>query len=1043
MTNLTPTSMFSTVNDDYFGETWQQRKQNNKAGDPATATSIHYMTTATTKSRQTENMAQGRLSPLAPPPKVSSPHQQRPMAVQKPPTQSNGISSAGEQKRGRGHRSPTQKTMLSKALAKANSAVLLDNAQNIDGAIEAYAEACDLLQEVMLRSSDPEDKKKLSAIRGTYSNRIAELHDLDDSFASLMDKALPEDPPAEDLNATFFASPPEQSTTEVLEQVHIPPRQESLLPQIFGGDRYLDSLAPPADRAPAPLKNLNVPMDMKYMPPPLSPRRPPSPSSAASTVTPTAAQLESALPVAVRHARDPSTESTSWLDTIDDAESSQSSNLSSHAQDKSTNNGLMDEIEAEFDAALSAAIDTAYDSEPPPEDTPRPDQKHLKRFGAPTSVPDQPPKDRPDIKHGRADSDLNIMRQYLDDDDETTEEEERLLDEVTQGYVFDDFRFDHKSKSALPRQSDSSSYTNRTFSSSNPSTTMTSGTTLSSLTETLEPPKPPPSKDLPPPPKPNLPSLQATRAQSPPVSPPRTERFSGVNLRERRLSNNTSRKLQIETFAPVRGTSQPPSRQPPAMPKIEIPTAQEQPALPHTAPLPPASGSLSTSTLATQPMTPMTSVHSGDSHRSDSPATPALTQGGSQGSTDETHGIPASPMRLNKMMPPPPSGMRKNLSSSSLRMRKPSAATSQLDDSPLTPGSASFPSDTRTGIPPLPTTMVPNLSHQASQSGGMYLFDDHVGGPMSPHSPRDAGALSGPANVMPLEPCPEPFLLRPWWLMRCLYQTISDPRGGYISTKLFVPRDVWRVKNVKLKMLDDKVAQCDLLTAALGQLAKVDNLDADAMLEELQGFEAILDQVRGSLQKKLGSDVGLSNSANVFRSPVDDLDSATAKSGNSNSAAKSFASSWRKLRSKSSNATVPNTSSAASKDTKAASTSAGLTLSSLPMTSSTSLPTARSHTTRQRAPPPTPTQLTNIPIQHATYMSSLARLFDAVQILDSIARQVEDPGLKSSSQTLVGLELSIRNAAEFFAFFVLRFVMADIGVLIDKFLKRGVEWVLA
>lgn len=85
--------------------------------------------------------------------------------------------------------------MLSKALAKANSAVLLDNAQNIDGAIEAYAEACDLLQEVMLRSSDPEDKKKLSAIRGTYSNRIAELHDLDDSFASLMDKALPEDPP--------------------------------------------------------------------------------------------------------------------------------------------------------------------------------------------------------------------------------------------------------------------------------------------------------------------------------------------------------------------------------------------------------------------------------------------------------------------------------------------------------------------------------------------------------------------------------------------------------------------------------------------------------------------------------------------------------------------------------------------------------------------------------------------------------------------------------------------------------------------------------
>ena len=76
-------------------------------------------------------------------------------------------------------------------------------------------------------------------------------------------------------------------------------------------------------------------------------------------------------------------------------------------------------------------------------------------------------------------------------------------------------------------------------------------------------------------------------------------------------------------------------------------------------------------------------------------------------------------------------------------------------------------------------------------------------------------------------------------------------------------------------------------------------------------------------------------------------------------------------------------------------------------------------------------------------MASLARLFDAVQVLDSVARQVVDPGLKCSSETLVGLELSVRNAAEFFAFFVVRFVMADVGLLVDKFLKRGTEWVLA
>lgn len=62
---------------------------------------------------------------------------------------------------------------------------------------------------------------------------------------------------------------------------------------------------------------------------------------------------------------------------------------------------------------------------------------------------------------------------------------------------------------------------------------------------------------------------------------------------------------------------------------------------------------------------------------------------------------------------------------------------------------------------------------------------------------------------------------------------------------------------------------------------------------------------------------------------------------------------------------------------------------------------------------------------------------------DQIARQVEDPGLKGSSTTHVGLELSVRHAAEFFGFYVCRFVLNDLGILIDKFVKRGTEWVLA
>ncbi|KAJ2983757.1 hypothetical protein NQ176_g442 [Zarea fungicola] len=80
---------------------------------------------------------------------------------------------------------------------------------------------------------------------------------------------------------------------------------------------------------------------------------------------------------------------------------------------------------------------------------------------------------------------------------------------------------------------------------------------------------------------------------------------------------------------------------------------------------------------------------------------------------------------------------------------------------------------------------------------------------------------------------------------------------------------------------------------------------------------------------------------------------------------------------------------------------------------------------------------------NANYMNSLARLFDAAQAVDQIARQVEDPGLRHADKTQVGLELCTRHAAEFFGFYICRFALTDLGLLLEKFIKRGSEWVLA
>ena len=1020
---LTPTSMFNPSAGEYFGETWQSRKAG-KNGE-AVAVSVHYMKPSMQPAmRSAENISTQYMTQISRP----STRERR------PDTAVDSSGSAAAPTRGRSHRSPTQKTMLSKALAVANSAVLLDNAQNIAGAIEAYAEACDLLQQVLIRSSILDDRKRLSDIRNAYSKRIADLHDLDDSFSELMEKALPEDPPFDETNNSFFtADVPELDTAEMLESVHIPPRQESLLPEIFGGESYIGE----SGRKRIQIPSLTIPMDSQYMPPPLSPRRPASPLSERGTVTPLATTRPDEEGKVFYRSRQDSTESISWLDTFEDGDSStsRSSRLSSvDFGNRPEDESLVDEFEAEFDAALNAAVDAAYDDSPAEEVTPRPDrggQEPLDDFTRPI-----PPLEPPPQGHSVQSSLSDLPRDYVEGD--SSDEEERLLEEMTRGFVFDDFSFDNKSKSALPRQSDSSTFSGRTWTSSLPSTTATNNTALSTLAESNEvpaelSPRPiPPAKDTPPMPSPPRTGLPPAPSLAPPAKetsrPTSIEKYAGLNIRERRFSGRSGEQLKIETFPRRNSSTLPmPMAVLPSLPQLEIPF--DQPNVPPTAPLEPTVSAIAPIT----PMTSMTSMPSQDSLQSDSPATPALTQGGSQGSLDDAVVMPPSPAKLGKT-PAQPAPFKKTLSSSSLRIRNASVATMEKNGELLiTPVSASFTAESKRVLPPLPSAALPTPSTaafgpQLFQSGGMYLFDDLVGVASPPTTPRspEAPNLSTPSS---LEPCPDSTLLRPFWLMRCLYKTLAHPHGGYLTTKLFIPRDIWRVRNVKLKALDDKVSQCDFLTAALQKLARVDTFDADAVLEELQSFESVLDQVRNTLQKKIGSDVGFSGSAMLFRSTGEDAE--TGKSGNT--AAKSLASSWRKLRSK---------SSAPAMGSQKDALVSGPTMPSVPMTGSSSVPSSRSLPIRKMAPPPTPTQPSNVQPMHAAYMSCLARLFDAAQVLDGIARQVEDPGLKCSNKTQVGLELGVKNAAEFFAFFVIRFVMADLMMLVDKFLKRGSEWVL-
>ncbi|KAJ5964649.1 uncharacterized protein N7479_004525 [Penicillium vulpinum] len=900
----------------------------------------------------------------------------------------------------------TQKVMLSKALQKANTAVLLDNAANFEGAMEAYTDACNLLQLVMLRSNGgDEEKLKLQEIRDTYMLRVTELHRMDFPLQESDDKALPDRPLSQESYGELLHSTNDGS--------HIESQQNS--PSSSFGFHQI-----PLEEAKG--------FSLETVPP----RR--------QSLKPSALEDQPRSIVLPAGSQDEINESTSWLDTIDESGGSSPSSANSKASSvylrRRTSRRLSNDTEAEFDAALDAAVEAAYDEGLEPVLEHKEEESDNIVSNARRNIQLAKQRVREAEQEAEAMNRDREMRQiqeqttfgdgplvsrtsaYLDDE---AEEEERLLEEMTKGYVMDDFEFGIQSKSALPRESDSSNMSGRTWESSATSHIANTGGALSTLAEDdvlplgdLRPepytmPSSPPSSALPPLPASSdfpAPSKRASISNRA-GSIGSLASSTGPGVRARRLSSQT-RELKIETNTRSSRTNSnassaleifaPLANRPPPLPKDE----SSAPGARST--LHPTQRNLSVSSFTDHVNLPKARTHEDDENE----LPPLPLSGRPMGK------VPSAPDGLNKL----------HSNTKPFRARNASVPIQIPDmcpESPSTPWSGAFPDTQRgatSGVPILPTPTLANFNFNQNglPSGGVNLFGSNI------HSPTALGRPNSlVANApLPLEPCPESFLLRPFWLMRCLYQTLAHPHGGYLSEKLFIPRDVWRVKNVKLKALEEKVSNCDLLTAALLKLAQVNTYDADAVLEEMQSFDTVLDQVQVLLTKKLGSEVGVQASMPLFK-PASTPDEPVQPEVAPN---KSYLT-WKRLRAKTSGLGTTTPVPSARESNKE-----NLVLNSVPMTSVHGTPAKRNVTQLEFSGP------------NANYMGALARLFDAAQVLEQIAQQVEDPGLKHSSKTHVGLELSTRHAAEFFGFYICRFALGDVSLMLDKFIKRGSEWVL-
>lgn len=875
-----------------------------------------------------------------------------------------------------------KKAMLSKALQKANTAVLLDNAQNFEAALEAYSDACRLLQQVMDRSSGADDKRKLDAIKVTYTTRIDELQELEDTRPpTRMEKGLPSRPMSDDGSVKSplmgGASSPVEEPSDFIEEptvietarmTRIVDMPQLSYPLSSNRDSFFSRTIADVERAgqsnedtprapakpslqaaihedetegiePSPAVQLLPPDNPRntYMPAPLLPRKQSSPTlESAKEAGWGQVEREEPRPVDdTSRDRTESNASVSWLDTIDESGSSDTSSVHSlssksglHRKHIRNHSGQTD---PDFDAAFDAAVEAAYNEglEPDLDGMSRRETIHANpHTGLPTSAhtDDISPRD------------LSHLNDDLDDD----EEEERILNEFTQDYGHG-FKFDLDSKSALPRQSDSSGYSRSTWQSSQVSDRNTAGSSLSTVPEDLlnvrfsgkpasivssvntvradGPPGPPPTSALPRPPSP-------------------TDKRGSATVRSRRLSGQNPKQLRIET-----STTRPVSRKRASTfhhsPSAALTDEEQRNRIFGSdvligAPLEPSTSDPEHEQVLRSP--PSIEIHSQIPHGGAVSREPS-------NETDDANETPA------ELRPSKPSLFRKNKSSISLRDYQTGLP---LRDDPdytsSTPMSATFASlKPKPSLEPLTSQrtnfpILPSAAADGHSVNGTYIFDTTLSADShAPSSPRSQNETSQPPG---LEACPESSLLRPFWLMRAIGSSITHPRGGFVTTRLFVPRDVWQTRGVKLKSLDEKVANCDLLTAALGRIAGVDTYDADAVMEELQGFEEVMERVQATLTKKLGSDVGVHGAMSMFRdasslgnnshAPSSDAASgATDKATKSNSG-KSYLSSWRKLRSKSSGTPLSSVNHSTKASTGTLTTGdkgEPHTMSSVPMTS--------------------------------------------------------------------------------------------------------------
>ncbi|KAI0639237.1 hypothetical protein C8Q77DRAFT_1044985 [Trametes polyzona] len=319
--------------------------------------------------------------------------------------------------------------------------------------------------------------------------------------------------------------------------------------------------------------------------------------------------------------------------------------------------------------------------------------------------------------------------------------------------------------------------------------------------------------------------------------------------------------------------------------------------------------------------------------------------------------------------------------------RRPSIATAHsypsVQGGSPAPRKVSIPSRLNPASPPQITVDTTLLSPPLSMSA--LTSPPLVPPPPIPH----ANIPTAPLSPMPASAPPDP-LRKPYHMMFLLRQTMTSKTGGYITRRLHVPQEVWSQGGAKLTNVPEKIRVVEVLCSAL---------------EEVQHWSA---EYFGAGNVSSGMALGIGSvsrkEGEQWAAKLEEFsgvcDGVVGQFGKKLGVGEGF------VTKKSSGVT---------------SWSGRITRQLDRITNGKNLDSP------------------------ALYVQGLSKLFLAAQILDEHTKAASQQSLAPlyaafPADIRAALDLKLRHASEFFAKVVLTFVIRDMALLLDKYVKKCEKW---